>query len=210
LPRCRIALVGNGIVRAEQGPEIDAHDLVVRFNSCRHYGTTGYRTDVLVLINTGPAGRQLAREGDAINPAALAAARSFWIAKSADVAAAEFERAHERPTWDGPWDHASEIVERLIGSRPWRCLGANTFHAAQKLLLRHGASEAHQPSTGMLVLCHAKQTFWWPRITLFGFNHEGWSGHPWNAERSLIDSWRTSVRRVPLHPTTSNPQAFSN
>ena len=74
--RIHIAVVGNGPVDPAVRFDIDAHHLVVRFNSCQNYGSSGWRTDILVIVNTGPQGQRLAYEPGAINAEALVSAKS--------------------------------------------------------------------------------------------------------------------------------------
>ena len=78
-PRRRIALVGSGPIDPKAAAEIDDHDLVIRFNGCANYGATGRRIDVLVLSNSGGGGKHLANSPEAINLAAWAAAKEFWL-----------------------------------------------------------------------------------------------------------------------------------
>jgi hypothetical protein len=188
-----IALIGNGPLRPAEGEAIDRHDLVVRFNSCSNYGEGGYRTDVLVLTNTGEPAEAFARNEAAINEGALISARAFWIARSPELVMAERKRHPDQAAY---WtDYATEIVRNRVGSRPFQFLDAKTYWSAQEALKKYGATDWHQPSTGMLALFHIKTTMLWPcRVTLFGFTHEGWERHPWQAERALIDQWRW-VRR---------------
>src|SRR4051812_39053817 len=77
--RTRIAVVGNGLVDQAMRYDIDAHHLVVRFNSCQNYGMSGRRTDILVIVNTGPQGKRLAWESGVINADALESAKEFWF-----------------------------------------------------------------------------------------------------------------------------------
>jgi hypothetical protein len=188
-----IALVGNGPLGPGDGKAIDQHGLVVRFNSCSNYGEGGYRTDVLVLTNTGEPAEAFAHNEAAINKNALMSARAFWIARSPELVAAERKRHPDQAAY---WtDYAAEIVRNRVGSSPWRFFDAKLYWWAQEALKEYGATDAHQPSTGMLALFHIKTTMWWPcHVTLFGFTHEGWDGHPWQAERALIDQWRWVCR----------------
>src|SRR5262245_35887413 len=102
-----IALVGNGPLRSGDGEAVDQHDLVVRFNSCSNYGEGGYRTDVLVLTNTGEPAEAFARNERAINEGALISARAFWIARSPELVAAERKRHPDQAAY---WiDYATEI-----------------------------------------------------------------------------------------------------
>ena len=58
----RIMIVGNGDVPEGSAARIDAADRVIRFNECRNFGSTGSRTDVVAVCNTGrPARAMLSR-----------------------------------------------------------------------------------------------------------------------------------------------------
>ncbi len=55
----RIMIVGNGEIAEGAATEIDAADLVVRFNDCRSIETGGSRTDVVAVCNTGRPARAM-------------------------------------------------------------------------------------------------------------------------------------------------------
>jgi hypothetical protein len=171
----RIAVVGNGPVDPSQAAPIDSHSMVVRFNGCWHYGTSGFKTDVLVLSNSGGSGKHLAYAADAIVPQALASARRFWFPKPPEAIS------------DG--DYTRDLIANRAGGRPWLVFGAAVYRDAEQALIEAGASCHCVPSSGLLALCYIRRTYWWPRVTLFGFTHHGWEGHAWDAERQLIDGW---------------------
>jgi hypothetical protein len=182
----RIAVVGNGPVRAEQGPVIDAHDIVIRFNYCQHYGLGGFRTDVLVLVNRGDSARRYAYRRGSIPLPCLRQAREIWFKRGPDALT---------PADD---NYAEEIIRRRFRSRPWRYVSQEVRQYAASLLIKHGAAEnkAHAPSAGFLALCQIKRHHPSARVTLFGFTHEGWEAHPWAAERSAVDHWSDWVTRA--------------
>ena len=69
-----VSLVGNGPIDTERADQIDAADLVIRFNRAGHYGTSGIRNDIHVLVNHGPPGKSLALSSpvkSGVKPAAL-------------------------------------------------------------------------------------------------------------------------------------------
>jgi hypothetical protein len=194
LRSCRIALVGNCPVEPEDAAAIDAHDIVVRFNGCANYGASGQRTDALALCKSGDSGRRLAMDPAAINADALASAREFWITKPPEVVAAEELASQGDVRVCG--DAADAIVANRIAGRPWRILNASVYWAAKHVIAASGASASARPSSGLLALLHIKATFWRPRVTLYGFTHQGGHGHVWAAERTFIDQQYRWVARA--------------
>jgi hypothetical protein len=194
----RIAVIGNGPVDSRSSAEIDAHDLVIRFNACRHYGRAGRKIDVLVLSNTGSPATKFARHDKAINREALASAKSFWLARAPELVSAE-RILH--PGDSRCWVTCDEeIIHKCVGNRPWQYIPAETYRLAKRNLDRYGARFDDHPSTGMLALFHIRRAlrrrFRSCRATLYGFTHQGWYRHPWAAERALIDRWRNWVARA--------------
>jgi hypothetical protein len=189
----RIAIIGNGsILFGDFGVkyDIDAHDLVIRFNSCANYGRTGRRTDVLILINT-PNGRRFGRTHGAIDERALASAAEFWFPYSPDLI--ESIRCEDPRRW---CDVSADLIARLVVDRPWHHMEAEIYREALKALRKAGASADKSPSSGLLCLYHLQKHFSPCRVTLYGFTHEGWSGHDWKAEREIIDNWGEMVVRA--------------
>ncbi|HET6390997.1 hypothetical protein [Hyphomicrobium sp.] len=194
-----VAIVGNGPIDCSQALEIDSHDVVVRFNGCRNFGASGYRTDYLVLTNTGEPARQFAFDPHALNAHALKAAGSILLARPPDLVAREVRKfPRDREYWE-TFDR--ELVENRIGHKHWSYMRASIYREARATLIRYGAKKSDQPSTGMLALFYLARNFRKrlrsSALTLYGFTHQGWDRHPWNAERALIDDlWRDWIRRA--------------
>lgn len=194
-----VAMVGNGPVDSSQSVEIDSHDVVVRFNGCRNFGASGSRTNYLVLTNTGEPARQFASDPIALNIDAVQAANRVLLARSPKLVMSELQKfPDDREIWE-TFDR--ELIAHRIGHKPWGYMPARTYQKARDALIRYGAKKSDQPSTGILAL------FWFASafrrrlspslITLYGFTHQGWDRHPWDAERALIDHrWRNWVRRA--------------
>lgn len=190
-------MVGNGDVPQYYSQKIDANDMVIRFNTCANYGNSGVRTDALVLVNFGESGRRLAWE-DCIDPDALASAREFWIPNPPSILP-EDRRRHPCE------DYTADLIARRIGERPWKYLHADAYWEAQAALARLGASRCTRVSTGMQTLFHMRRFIPSSLVTLYGFSHEGWDGHPWEAERKQIDQWEDWVSRAINHTPPAPP-----
>jgi hypothetical protein len=199
-----IAVVGNGPVSPGDNGikyDIDAHDLVVRFNSCANYRRTGKKTDFLVLINT-PNGRRFGRQQGAIDKCALESAKEFWFPYSPTLIASIADQNPSR--WQ---DVSDDLISRLVKNRPWRYIDAEIYWAAMNTLKMMGASPDKTPSTGLLCLFYLEKHFNPCKVTLYGFTHEGWSGHAWNAEREIIDNLGEMVIKA---AATSATRRFLN
>lgn len=194
----RIGVVGNGPIEANLCESIDHYDIVIRFNSCQNYGNTGRRTDVLVLVNTGPAGKMLACQNEAINEEALFSAKKIWIAKEPSLIAAQrLKYPKDAELWE---DYSDELINNKLRSKTWQFLSPRVYHSAIHSLKKYGANDQHDPSTGILAIFniyHTLSTMFSPCVlTLFGFTHQGWIGHPWDAERALIDAQSNWIKRA--------------
>jgi hypothetical protein len=193
-----VAIVGNGPIDPLHADEIDAHDLVVRFNGCRNYGMSGHRTDYLVLTNTGEPARQFAYDPLALNAHAVEAAGRILLARPPNLVASELRRfPDDREYWE---TFDPDLIGRIRHKR-WAYMRANIYRRARAVLRLYGAKKSDQPSTGILAIFHIAQQLRrqmrHSSITLYGFTHQGWDRHPWNAERQLIDErWRGWVRRA--------------
>ena len=95
-------------------------------------------------------------------------------------------------------DFTKDTLTNRVGIRPWRILDERTYWAAQNALMDRGSTQRHQPSTGILILFDLKRRMRGYRLaaTLYGFTHEGWEGHHWEAERLLVDHWQSWVMRA--------------
>lgn len=198
--RRRVAVVGNGKVALRHADEIDSHDFVIRFNACSNFGLSGLNTDLLVLVNTGLSGMRLARNAGEINPVALHAAKSFLFARAPDLIALQRDRRPIPPDAEDQFlwtDFSAEIIESHIRKRKWKFLPSSLYWRAQKSLEAFGATEDHEPSTGMLALFHLREKLRPQRITLYGFTHQGWPGHAWEAERALVAHWGLTYGDLP-------------
>lgn len=184
----RVAIVGNGDIEPGYSDYIDGFDFVVRFNACRTYGMSGKKIDALCLVNTTDQGH-FALEPSGIDCDADAATKLFWLARAPSVIKAEQARcvdSYLASTWR---DHTHALIEKRIRGRAYEFIPERTYRVIEFELKKRGSTEFQQPSTGILGLTHALLTLKPKELVLFGFTHEGWKWHPWEAERHLIDFW---------------------
>lgn len=193
----RIALVGNGPVDYRHASEIDAHDMVIRFNACPHYGRAGRRIDILVLMNAGSPGWRFTTKKKALNKTAVTRAREIWFAVHPVV--------QQETRGDDPHsgDYAEAIVRDHLNGQRWTYIDREDHIAARIALHALGAPADNTPTSGMLALIHARRILNPSHVTLYGFTHEGWEGHPWDAERRFVDMNSDWITRVETQPTSA-------
>lgn len=185
----RVAVVGNGDIEPGYSDYIDGFDFVVRFNACRNYGMSGKKIDALCLVNTTDQ-EHFALDPFGIDCDADAATKLFWLARAPSVIAVERARCIHDPYLASTWrDHTEALIEKRIRDRKYEFIPERAYRAVEFELKKWGAADFQQPSTGILALTHVLLTLKPKEMVLFGFTHEGWKWHPWEAERQLIDFW---------------------
>lgn len=177
-----IFLVGNGPT-GDLSQQIDAADLVIRMNKVPTMGkTTGTKTDILVLVNTGTPGEELlSRRGVRANPA-FKIANEIRLPVCPMRAAKRREDHPERRHLMTEWSHMTKETH-FRGKTITTVPGDLVSRLEDKL-------NSPVPSTGMIMAEQLVQTRQpGDVIYLCGFAHSGWDGHPWEAEKALIDSY---------------------
>lgn len=201
----QVAIVGNGPVADGTAVLIDAADLVIRFNGSRNFGAAGTRTDVIAVCNTGrPAATMLA---DPLwrNSAAVKACAEIWSVRDPQKFAElrpQLLQSHpelgdfcdDYTAAFASFADASQKTHRIIG----RCVHEDI----DARLSAYRPAAYVVPSSGVLVLhailsdpAHADDL-----VLLAGFGHQGWDGHPFAAERRLIETYISSGRLIRLAP----------
>lgn len=205
----QVMIVGNGPVADNAAALIDAADLVIRFNGSRNFGAAGRRTDVIALCNTGrPAAAMLGdpawRDSEAVR-----AASEFWLVrhpqKFAELQAA---LAVSHPELDDFCDDYTPDFARFAASsgKGHRVIARAVHEAVDAALRDHQAETYVVPSSGMVVVAavlsdptHANDT-----VKVAGFGHFGWDGHPFEAEKRLIESYIAAGRLTRLQPVSAS------
>lgn len=213
----RVVLVGNAPSPEDRSREIDAADLVVRFNDARGFGAgTGSRVDELFLVNRGGAAAEWLEDATfAHRPVVAAAGRVLLPLHPASRYLGTRAGADGRVHRDDR-DHG-DALETLLASPARRVVRLTAGHherccEALGLVVAPCADEAvddARPSTGFVALLWYAATL--PpqaRIVLHGFTFEGWPGHPWAREREHVARLRRAgrVELVPVRaPTLRTP-----
>ena len=197
-------IIGNGAVDRRLATRIDAHDLVIRFNLCSSFAQAPSRTDVIAVCNTGrPAWEMLGSAAWHRHPA-VRDAPEIWCVRPARLFAAERARiVRDHPELDDLCDDYTESFMTLCTNTGRRCLviDESIHHRAAISLSAYLPQPYVTPSSGLIVVEHVLRE--WPQadISLAGFDHAGWAGHPFAAERRLIDAYirRGLVTRLDRH-----------
>lgn len=195
-----VFIVGNADVDVDHGPEIDAADVVVRFNRCRNLGrNTGRRTTELWLTNTGRAGLEFVDQ-----------ARTAKLLERVGPHRVLMPRPAPGPLRRRLMvllSRTSELEHGAGIARAVRLAGLSCDYAASDLpretmraLRAYGIATPRPkaPSTGILAVHHfaTAPAYRDHRISLVGFRFEGWRWHPWRLERAYVDDLESQGRLV--------------
>ncbi|MFA7415541.1 MAG: Urease operon accessory protein [Rhizobium sp.] len=188
----RIVIVGNGEVPQGAAEAIDDADLVVRFNECRNFGSSGSRTDVVAVCNTGrPAFTMLSSpEWRASRP--VADCREIWSVRDPEKFRALLpELMLTHPELADFCDDYTDALAAFAGDigKTHVIIDRSVHEAVDAALMPFDPGDYVVPSSGMVVvasiLAQAEEAG--DTVFLTGFSHQGWDGHPFAAERRLVD-----------------------
>ncbi|MGV3549693.1 glycosyltransferase family 29 protein [Rhizobium sp.] len=202
----RIVIVGNGEIGEGLAETIDSADLVMRFNDCRSAGPGGERTDIVTVCNTGRPGKAMS-EGSS-----WACNRSVWLASSIwcvrdpqKFQAMKPDILHDHPELDDFCDDYTEAFADYArqNGKGLHIVPATTHEALDRTLKAIDPTPYVVPSTGAVAIAqflthHRKPQ---DRVFLAGFGHQGWDGHPWDAEEAWVNDL---IQRGDLVRLTSN------
>lgn len=197
-------IVGNGQIPEDAASIIDAGDLVIRFNDCRSFGWGGTKTDVVAVCNTGrPAAAMLTSE-DWMRSRPVRECTQIWSVRD-PLKFAEL-RAGLRTTHPELDDFCDDYTDRFAAfaegaAKSHRVIDQTVHAAAEAALADHEPAPYVVPSSGMIVIAFMLNGFCGPgdRISIAGFGHDGWNGHPFAAERRLVDAYAAAglLTRIP-------------
>jgi hypothetical protein len=201
----QIMIVGNGPVDDGVAALIDAADLVVRFNGSRNFGAAGRKTDIIAVCNTGRPGATMLADPEWRDSEAVHRTTEIWSVRDPDkFADLKSQLAISHPELDDFCDDytAGFATFAAANGKQHRIVTRGVHEALDAALIALDAEPYVVPSSGMVVIeallsdpDHAEDT-----IILAGFGHSGWDGHPFDAERRLVDRYIASGRVMRLQP----------
>ena len=217
----KVVFVGNAPLKSDLSGFIDSCDCVVRYNNCRNYRiNSGAKSDILVLNNTGDPRTQKTidfflkkrtkRKVDRGLPYTKGVSGVFFVRPAAEFCKLFLEEhiPDDNPLKDQELrdiqlkrNLAREIVKALfLEDREITFNDAGFYVDVWEKLLRYGKTDAIMPSTGilgieMLLNCASFNHY---SKYIAGFGLEGWNGHPWDLERSLLNDYIGKRVIVPL------------
>jgi len=174
---------------------VDAADTVVRMNDCKNsVGRSGRKTSILCINNCGAPARRYV-DGAILRKIPICVeAREIWIPRESEVhrkhAARHQESAMLRESDDltSAILKANGLADRVV-VRLTAALNEQMFEAIQQARRRHAiADPAWMPSTGLLTVAGvlSDPRFSAYHVHLVGYRFQGWAGHPWRAERTIL------------------------
>ncbi len=205
----RIMIVGNGSVPEGAADVIDDSDLVVRFNMTPAFPASGRRTDVLAVCNTGRPARAMLSSDAWLDGEPVRGCSEIWSVRDPEkFRELRPQLAASHPELDDFCDDYTERFSQLAESRgkAHRIIARQVHEAVDDTLAAYEPGDYVVPSSGMVVIAHmlAEPAFADDAICLAGFSHEGWDGHPFAAERRLVDIYIASGRLTRLSATDAS------
>ena len=184
-------VVGNGEVEEGGAEIIDAADFVIRFNACRSFGAGGTRTDVVAVCNTGrPAKAMLCSDSWRTHRGIVDASEIWSVRDPEKFAAMRAPLALSHPNLD---DFCNDYTLQFgdfcaSGDKHHRIINQRIHDAVDRALAMLAPAPYVVPSSGMIVIGEVLDSYPDDDVVLAGFGHIGWEGHPFAAEKQLVDS----------------------
>lgn len=188
----RIVIVGNGSFSRGQARAIDNSDLVVRFNGCRSVGEGGLRTDIVSVCNTGrPAAAMIGEATWRNSPAVMSAVEIWCVREASKFAEIKPALAIQYPELgDFCDDYTESFASFATNTGKSFAVIPRRYHDLLDLELRGLMPGAYVvPSSGLITIAYVIGEVAAPgdQVLLAGFSHQGWDGHPFDAERGFVD-----------------------
>lgn len=196
-------IVGNGPVEEGAGDRIDQSDLVIRFNAVRNFHSAGRRTDVVAVCNTGRPAQAMLGSEDWLNGSAVAACREIWSVRDpAKFIDLRPRLALSHPELDDFCDDRTEDFAAFAASRAkrHRVIARSVHEGVDEALAAYRPEPYVVPSSGLIVVVHvlSSEARSDDEVVVAGFTHQGWAGHPFSAEKRLIDDFVAAGRLARL------------
>ncbi len=199
----RIMIVGNGEVPDGVADVIDRADIVIRFNHCRSLGAGGRRTDVVAVCNTGRPGREMTQELHWRESPGVVSATAIWCVRDpAKFSEMEPDIRRDRPELeDFCVDYSVGFAAIAAETGKTHLIIDRQVHDRLDDELRSLSSQTYVcPSSGLVTIRHMlDRMVEGDEVSIAGFGHQGWDGHPFIAEKQLVDLLvgQGRLRRLP-------------
>ena len=208
-----IVVVGNGEVPDSAFSAIEGADIVVRFNDCRSAQAGNVRTDVVAVCNTGRPAKAMLGSSVWGDSEAVRRAGEIWSVRDPRRFAALCPQlAVSHPELDDFCDDYTDGFAAFAAAsgKRHRVIGEAVHLAVDAALGRHQPGPYIVPSSGMIVIADLLSSGSPDRISIVGFSHVGWEGHPFAAERRLVDAYVAEgrLRRLDSGIAVQNPMPY--
>jgi hypothetical protein len=198
-----IMIVGNGDIEQGLARQIDGGDVVIRFNGVRNFDHAGSRTDVIAVCNTGRPAKAMLQDAGWRESVPVKDCAMIWSVRDPQ----KYQQIKPGVLEDFPelsdfFDDYTEEFGRFAteNGKQHVVLPALRHEAVEAELASFQPAPYVVPSSGMMVMAHVLNdpAFAGDKIAFAGFSHQGWDGHPFEAERQLVDTYVSSGRLMRL------------
>jgi hypothetical protein len=184
-------IVGNGEIGDNARETIAEAAFVMRFNDCRSAHEDAARTDVVVVCNTGRPARKMLEEPEWRAHPSVKAAQAIWCVRDPEkFAEMRSPLAQSHPELDDFCDDYTEGFRVFAENegKSFRIIARDVHERLDEALSAFSPAPYVVPSTGLVAIADLIEHHLVAddRIALSGFSHQGWEGHPWDAERKYL------------------------
>lgn len=185
-------VVGNGDIGPKAREAIAEAQAVVRFNDCRSAGEDAARTHIVVVCNTGRPGMRML-EGPAWreHPSVKAADEIWCVRDPEKFAEMRTPLSVSHPELGDFCDDYTEGFRACAEAegKGFRVIPRAVHERLDAALSVFSPAPYVTPSTGLVTIADLIENRMEAddRIGLAGFSHQGWDGHPWDAERRYLE-----------------------
>lgn len=199
----KVAIIGNGPLDNDHSTLIDSCEVVIRINRVTAYGGNyGTKLDVLALVNTGIEAPKVM--DPRLNPF-ITQARDIWLTRNPLLYSQIGDSFAGKPAAQFFAEHSRIVHGPLYKGLNVKAVDYEVGLALINKIPEFSTEPFIMPSTGMRVIEEVVRNAIIlgcivpvERIYIAGFSHEGWPGHPWQAERAIIDSYVAEGRVIRL------------
>lgn len=198
-----IMIVGNGDIEQRVAQRIDGADLVIRFNGARNFDHAGSRTDVVAVCNTGRPAKAMVLDAAWRESVPVKESSAIWSVRDPQ----KYQQikpdvlAHFPELTDFFDDYTEDFGSFARNNgKEHVVLPAALHDTVDAELAAFQPARYVVPSSGMLVMAHVLNdpAYAGDKIAFAGFSHQGWDGHPFEAERQLVDAYVSAGRLTRL------------